>query len=174
MISTMSHDPHSLRHQAQRSAVDADKAEFLAFANGSTSVDAGIYDWRLAGVLDDFEPRGKLGYRGLAKGRSEVRRCRRKHARRDRAACSYNGSRLPALNWREELSPMFRTRVSFMSFCSQFVMRSHLQKGDTPNFRECLNACPLGWLRCFSVKTHSLFIRAGRGTQMWAFRLKRQ
>ena len=48
-------DPYSLRHQAQRSSYDADQAEFLALKEGSTIVDAGIYDERIAGAMDDFE-----------------------------------------------------------------------------------------------------------------------
>ena len=48
-------DPYSLRHQAQRSAGDADQAEFLALKKGSMIVDAGIYDERVAGAMDDFE-----------------------------------------------------------------------------------------------------------------------
>lgn len=50
-------DPFSLRHQAQRSANDADQAEFLAFKNGSMVVDSGVYDERVAGAMDDFEAR---------------------------------------------------------------------------------------------------------------------
>lgn len=50
-------DPYSLRHQAQRSASDADQAEFLALKSGSTVVDAGVYDERVAGAMDDFEAR---------------------------------------------------------------------------------------------------------------------
>ena len=48
-------DPYSLRHQAQRSSYDADQAEFLALKEGSMIVDAGIYDERVAGAMDDFE-----------------------------------------------------------------------------------------------------------------------
>lgn len=48
-------DPYSLRHQAQRLAKDTDDAEFLALKKGSTVVDAGIYDDRIAGAMDDFE-----------------------------------------------------------------------------------------------------------------------
>ena len=48
-------DPHSLRHQSQRSARDADQAEFFALRNGSSAVDAGIYDERVAGAMDDHE-----------------------------------------------------------------------------------------------------------------------
>ena len=48
-------DPYSLRHQAQRSAGDADQAEFFALRNGSSLVDAGIYDERVAGAMDDHE-----------------------------------------------------------------------------------------------------------------------
>lgn len=46
-----------LRHQAQRSSNDADQAEFSALKNGSSVVDFGVYDERVAGALDDFEPR---------------------------------------------------------------------------------------------------------------------
>ena len=48
-------DPYSLRHQAQRSAYDADQAEFLAFRDGTAVLDAGVYDERVAGAMDDFE-----------------------------------------------------------------------------------------------------------------------
>ena len=48
-------EPYSLRHQAQRSAKKADHAEFLAIKNGSTVVDVGVYDERVAGAMDDFE-----------------------------------------------------------------------------------------------------------------------
>ena len=48
-------DPYSLRHQEQRSTYDADQAEFLALKNGTVVVDAGIYDERVAGAMDDFE-----------------------------------------------------------------------------------------------------------------------
>lgn len=47
-------DRYSLRHQAQRAAGDADQAEFLALKNGSTVLDTGIYDERVAGAMDDF------------------------------------------------------------------------------------------------------------------------
>ena len=43
------------RHEAQRFTKDADHAEFLALKNGSTIVDSGVYDERVAGALDDFE-----------------------------------------------------------------------------------------------------------------------
>ncbi len=48
-------DPYSLRHQAQRSAYDADQAEFLALRNGDAVLDSGVYDERVAGAMDDFE-----------------------------------------------------------------------------------------------------------------------
>lgn len=48
-------DPYDLRHQAQRSASDADQAEFFAMRNGTSVVDAGIYDERVAGAMDDYE-----------------------------------------------------------------------------------------------------------------------
>ena len=43
------------RHEAQRFTGDADHAEFLALKNGSTVIDSGIYDKRVAEALDDFE-----------------------------------------------------------------------------------------------------------------------
>lgn len=43
------------RHYAQSSSADADQAEFLALKNGAASVDAGMYDDRLAGTFDDSE-----------------------------------------------------------------------------------------------------------------------
>ena len=57
----MTIDPYSRRHQDQHAAQDADQAEFLAFKNGVTVVDVGIYDERIAGVMDDVsgsEPTG--------------------------------------------------------------------------------------------------------------------
>lgn len=48
-------DPYSLRHQAQRSASDADQAEFLALKNGKVALDTGVYDERVASAMDDFE-----------------------------------------------------------------------------------------------------------------------
>ena len=48
-------DPYSLRHQAQRSTHDADQAEFLALRDGTAVLDAGVYDERVAGAMDDFE-----------------------------------------------------------------------------------------------------------------------
>ena len=51
-------DPYCLRHHAQRSAFDADQAEFSAIKNGSSVVDEGIYDDRIASAMDDFDPEG--------------------------------------------------------------------------------------------------------------------
>ncbi len=51
----MTNDPYSLRHQAQRSASDADQVEFSALRNGSSLADSGIYDERMAGAMDDYE-----------------------------------------------------------------------------------------------------------------------
>lgn len=48
-------DPYSLRHQAQKSASDADQVEFFALRNGSSLADSGIYDERVAGAMDDHE-----------------------------------------------------------------------------------------------------------------------
>ena len=48
-------DPYSLRHQVQRSTHDADQAEFLALRDGTAVLDAGVYDERVAGAMDDFE-----------------------------------------------------------------------------------------------------------------------
>ena len=44
------------RHAAQRSATNADQAEFFALKRGSANLDLGSYDDRLAGVLDELEP----------------------------------------------------------------------------------------------------------------------
>lgn len=52
---TTATEPYVLRHQEQRSAADADQAEFLAIRNGSSLTDAGIYDERVAGAMDDHE-----------------------------------------------------------------------------------------------------------------------
>jgi hypothetical protein len=55
-------DPYSLRRRNQRAAVDADQAEFAAVLRGLTNVDAGAYDERLSGALDD-EARAREGER---------------------------------------------------------------------------------------------------------------
>jgi len=47
-------DAHSLRHVQQRAAHDADQTEFAAVINGSTVVDAGIFDDRIADSMDDY------------------------------------------------------------------------------------------------------------------------
>ena len=47
---------YSRRHEAQRLTTPADRAEFLALKEGSTVVDSGVYDERVAGALDDFDP----------------------------------------------------------------------------------------------------------------------
>jgi hypothetical protein len=49
-------DLHSLRHQHQRSATDADQAEFAALQLGSAVVATGAYDDRVASAMDDFRP----------------------------------------------------------------------------------------------------------------------
>jgi hypothetical protein len=46
------------RRFEQRSGDDTDQAEFAAIVRTSAVVDAGIYDDRIAGALDDFEPQG--------------------------------------------------------------------------------------------------------------------
>jgi hypothetical protein len=46
------------RRLAQRAATDADQAEFAAITRKSAVVDAGIFDDRIAGSLDDFDPGG--------------------------------------------------------------------------------------------------------------------
>lgn len=51
----MRNDPYHRRHEAQRFTIYADRAEFLALKNGSTAVDSGVYDERVAGALDDFD-----------------------------------------------------------------------------------------------------------------------
>ena len=48
-------DLYRRRHEVQRFTVDADHAEFLALKHGSTVVDSGVYDERVAGALDDFD-----------------------------------------------------------------------------------------------------------------------
>ena len=49
-------DPYSTRWQEQNAATNADQAEFSAFRNGSTVLDTGIYDERIAESMDDYEP----------------------------------------------------------------------------------------------------------------------
>jgi hypothetical protein len=46
------------RRFEQRSAADADQAEFTAIIRKSAVVDEGVFDDRIAGALDDFEPHG--------------------------------------------------------------------------------------------------------------------
>lgn len=48
-------DPYSTRWQKQRAATNADQAEFSALCNGSTVLDTGVYDERIAGAMDDYE-----------------------------------------------------------------------------------------------------------------------
>lgn len=48
-------DQFPLRHHAQRSATNADQAEFLAIKNGTVVVGAGILDDSAAGAMEDFE-----------------------------------------------------------------------------------------------------------------------
>jgi hypothetical protein len=50
----MTGNDHTLRHQAQRTAADADQTEFSALLNGSSVVDTGIHDEQIAEALDDF------------------------------------------------------------------------------------------------------------------------
>jgi hypothetical protein len=49
-------DVYSTRKFDQRTISDADQAEFIALLHGSATVDAGVYDDKIAGALDDFEP----------------------------------------------------------------------------------------------------------------------
>jgi hypothetical protein len=47
-------DPYTARHRQQRVAADADQAEFSALVGGGlTNVEAGVYDDRLSGALED-------------------------------------------------------------------------------------------------------------------------
>lgn len=48
--------PYASRRLDQRTIEDADQAEFAAFVRQSAVIDTGIYDDRIAGALDDFEP----------------------------------------------------------------------------------------------------------------------
>lgn len=52
-MTTRATDSYGQRHYVQRAATDADQAEFDALKNGSTSVDAGTYDDRVAGTFVD-------------------------------------------------------------------------------------------------------------------------
>jgi hypothetical protein len=54
----MTSDLYRQRRFQQRSGDDADQAEFAAIIRTSAVVDAAIYDDRIAGALDDFEPQG--------------------------------------------------------------------------------------------------------------------
>lgn len=54
MAGMMKTDPYSLRHLHQRVAHDADQTEFAAMLKKGAVVDAGIYDDRVAGAMDDF------------------------------------------------------------------------------------------------------------------------
>lgn len=56
MLITDSNDDYVSRHQAQRSAGDADQAEFGALRNTRANVYEGIYDDLVADALDDFDP----------------------------------------------------------------------------------------------------------------------
>jgi hypothetical protein len=47
-------DPYTLRRRDQRTAEEADRAEFDAILRGPTSADAGVYGERIAGTLDDL------------------------------------------------------------------------------------------------------------------------
>ena len=47
-------DAYHHRHQAQRMARNADRAEFQAIKDGSTTIGVGIYDERVSGTLDDL------------------------------------------------------------------------------------------------------------------------
>ena len=51
-------DTYDLRHHAQRTADNADQAEFFALINGSSILDAGIHDERIADAMDDFSVPG--------------------------------------------------------------------------------------------------------------------
>lgn len=56
MAMTRATDPYCTQNMDQRIAHDADQAEFSAIIRQSSVVDAGIYDDRVAGVMDDFDP----------------------------------------------------------------------------------------------------------------------
>ncbi len=54
----MTNDPYKNRHQEQRIIKNTDQTEFAAILKTSAVVDAGIYDDRVSGALDDFRPDG--------------------------------------------------------------------------------------------------------------------
>ena len=56
MATGMRNNPYTQRHFHQRVARDADQAEFNALLKKATVVDAGVYDGRVAGAMDDFDP----------------------------------------------------------------------------------------------------------------------
>ena len=49
-------DPYSLRRKEQRAFKNADQAESVAITFGTASIDAGTYDERIAGAMDDYDP----------------------------------------------------------------------------------------------------------------------
>ena len=56
-MATRRTDPYSRRHHNQRIAGDADQTEFSALLLEAAVVDAGMYDDRVAGAMDDFDPK---------------------------------------------------------------------------------------------------------------------
>ena len=48
-------DLYHKRHEAQRSVMGADRAEFQAMKNGAAEIDSGVYSDRVAGSLDDSD-----------------------------------------------------------------------------------------------------------------------
>lgn len=51
----MTNDPYKLRNLEQRIIKDADQTEVNAIIRGSVLVDAGLYDDRVSGAMDDFD-----------------------------------------------------------------------------------------------------------------------
>jgi hypothetical protein len=49
---TTTNNRYSARRRNQKAAIDADHAEFAAIVRGTAVVDAGVYDDRIAGILD--------------------------------------------------------------------------------------------------------------------------
>lgn len=53
-------DPFSKRHHLQKISTDADQTEFLAVRRGEAMVEAGVFDDRIAGAMDDFAVEGAM------------------------------------------------------------------------------------------------------------------
>jgi len=54
-------DKFSDRHEKQRNSKNADDLELSVLLEGEAVVDAGVYDERISGALDDFMPDGFIG-----------------------------------------------------------------------------------------------------------------